>query len=480
MRDNPRQFRQRSRRWTEAAGAAAAASRRQAHGRRHGTWAITHVRADALGGGEAEQRRRCRQLLVPSRGDTDDRLHAVGGAAVAERARRLTAHFPATVGRFEPPPSSHPPRSPRWPPSGRALCGRRGARPVRLLSGVLVNECAGAEESCSDHLRRRWFSWRSGTRRSCLHRIYCFRTRRLLTAMGTAAATAARVLATTTPASAAVTRLCTQAFAKAGFACFSPSDDRIEVLDNYADGLRAVVVRYVADNANGAGRTATCAYDFRVGRSVFITFAVVARAAPTVGISTPPTRSSDTFPAVRRPSRSRKRKGAPDCCPAHLSGVRPRVALNQRLARCRSGPEGVVADVHVHPAPGPPLHPAHAIPCDSGGCPLLPAGVHDRTDGVLIGGARPLSRRGRWATGRAPTRASTREHAPRIRTPPPSPQTVCCAPAAAPALRSGAELIRQSASLCPHRPATSPTSCAQRHDGRSWPASRDGVVSGGR
>ncbi|MEV6173125.1 hypothetical protein AB0L99_33570 [Streptomyces sp. NPDC051954] len=117
------------------------------------------------------------------------------------------------------------------------------------------------------------------------------RTRRTLTALGTAAATLGTVLATTTPASAAVTKFCTQAFAKAGYGCFYSSDDRIEVLDNYADGLRSVVVWYVADNGNGnkildrgechnakgAGKTATCDYDFPEGRKIFINFAVVAR-----------------------------------------------------------------------------------------------------------------------------------------------------------------------------------------------------------
>ncbi|MGA5168773.1 MULTISPECIES: hypothetical protein [Streptomyces] len=117
------------------------------------------------------------------------------------------------------------------------------------------------------------------------------RTRRVLTAMGTVAATAGTLLATTTPASAAVTRFCTQPFAKAGYACFYSSDDRIEVLDNYADGRRSVVIWYVADNANGnrildrgechnakgAGKTVTCDYDFREGRSIFINFAVVSR-----------------------------------------------------------------------------------------------------------------------------------------------------------------------------------------------------------
>ena len=117
------------------------------------------------------------------------------------------------------------------------------------------------------------------------------RTRRMLAAVGVSAITAGTVLATTTPASAAVTRFCSPPFAKAGYACFYSSDDRIEVLDNYADGLRSVVVWYVADNANGnkildrgechnakgAGKTVTCDYDFKEGRSIFINFAVVAR-----------------------------------------------------------------------------------------------------------------------------------------------------------------------------------------------------------
>ncbi|WP_416968437.1 hypothetical protein [Streptomyces sp. 4F14] len=115
--------------------------------------------------------------------------------------------------------------------------------------------------------------------------------RRSLAAVGTAAVAAGMVLTATTPASATVTRFCTQAFAKAGYACFYSSDDRIEVLDNYSDGLRSVVVWYVADNGNhnkildrgechnakGEGKTVTCDYDFPEGRNIYINFAVVAR-----------------------------------------------------------------------------------------------------------------------------------------------------------------------------------------------------------
>ncbi|GAA3858030.1 hypothetical protein GCM10023084_09640 [Streptomyces lacrimifluminis] len=117
------------------------------------------------------------------------------------------------------------------------------------------------------------------------------RARRSLTAVGTAAIAAGMVLTATTPASATVTKFCTLAFAKAGYACFYSSDDRVEVLDNFADGLRSVVVWYVADNGNhnkildrgechnakGAGKTVTCDYDFPEGRQIFINFAVVAR-----------------------------------------------------------------------------------------------------------------------------------------------------------------------------------------------------------
>lgn len=117
------------------------------------------------------------------------------------------------------------------------------------------------------------------------------RTRRVLTAVGTAAATAGTVLATVTPASAAVTKFCTQPFEKAGYACFYSSDDRIEVFDNYADGRRSVAVWYVFDNANGnkilsrgechnaegQGKTVTCHYDFPEGRNIYINLAVVSR-----------------------------------------------------------------------------------------------------------------------------------------------------------------------------------------------------------
>ncbi|MFI1173371.1 hypothetical protein [Streptomyces melanogenes] len=117
------------------------------------------------------------------------------------------------------------------------------------------------------------------------------RNRRTLTAAATAAVAVGTALTTVTPASAAVTKFCTQPFAKAGYACFYSSDDRIEVLDNYADGRRSVAVWYVFDNANGnkilrrgechnaegAGKTVTCHYDFPEGRNIHINFAVVAR-----------------------------------------------------------------------------------------------------------------------------------------------------------------------------------------------------------
>ncbi|PKV87794.1 hypothetical protein [Streptomyces sp. TLI_146] len=115
--------------------------------------------------------------------------------------------------------------------------------------------------------------------------------RRALTAAATAAVAMGTVLTSVTPASAAVTKFCTQPFEKAGYACFYSSDDRIEVFDNYADGRRSVAVWYVFDNANGnkilsrgechnaegKGKTVTCHYDFPEGRNIYINLAVVSR-----------------------------------------------------------------------------------------------------------------------------------------------------------------------------------------------------------
>lgn len=99
----------------------------------------------------------------------------------------------------------------------------------------------------------------------------------------TIAATVFSVVGVTGPARAAVTEFCSTPFAKAGYACFLSTGDKFKVSDNYADGLRSVVL-WVTDygrsgechNANGAeSGWVWCNYNFKEDR--IVRFLVVAR-----------------------------------------------------------------------------------------------------------------------------------------------------------------------------------------------------------
>lgn len=84
-------------------------------------------------------------------------------------------------------------------------------------------------------------------------------------------------------AHAKVTEFCNMPFSKAGFACFYSDGDRFKVGDNYADGLRAVVV-WVTDygrrgechDANGAANGYTWC-NFNLAEDSIVFFSVVAR-----------------------------------------------------------------------------------------------------------------------------------------------------------------------------------------------------------
>jgi hypothetical protein len=78
--------------------------------------------------------------------------------------------------------------------------------------------------------------------------------RRLIAGIAsTAAMTMVTVLGFSTAAHAAVTEFCNLPFSKAGFACFYSTGDKFKVADNWADGLRSVVIW-----ATDYGRTGEC------------------------------------------------------------------------------------------------------------------------------------------------------------------------------------------------------------------------------
>ncbi|MFE2732145.1 hypothetical protein [Streptomyces sp. NPDC059349] len=103
-----------------------------------------------------------------------------------------------------------------------------------------------------------------------------------------ALAVAGTILATTTPASAAVTKFCSLPYQQAGYACFYSDGDKFEVTDEVKDGLRSVVIWTLMDgnrivrsgecpNAAGYATTVTCNYDFPEGSQMIVDFDVVAR-----------------------------------------------------------------------------------------------------------------------------------------------------------------------------------------------------------